>query len=276
MSADSPVTVMRRSVKRMVGQKQFRWLDGPARRGWYYMRTISELAKLPTVLLGFRKDVRSRSPSELVNFIFDRFDGMFRPFQNKTELRRFIERVAAVKPKTIVEIGTARGGTLFLLSCVAHARARIVSIDLPAGPFGGGYPSWKGLLYRWVSGADQSLHLIRGNSHSESTFNLAVNALKGDKVDLLFIDGDHAYAGAKQDFIRYRTLVRPGGLIIFHDILESMIDKNINVAPLWQEVTREFQTEEIVESYNQGQFGIGVMTVPNRWNDDISPALPET
>lgn len=265
---DSPVTVVRRSIKRMVGQEQFRWLASPARRGWYYMRMVGDLPKVPAVLTGFRKGVRSQSPAELIDFIFDRFDGMFRPFQNKTELRRFIERASELKPKTVVEIGTARGGTLFLLSCAADPRARIVSIDLPAGQYGGGYPSWKGLLYRWISGPQQSLHLIRGNSHSEATFNQAVKALGGDKVDLLFIDGDHAYAGAKQDFLRYRKLVRPGGLIVFHDILESRIDKNVDVAPLWQEVVREFQTEEIVESYDQGQFGIGVMTVPDRWNDE--------
>ena len=271
MSVDNPVTALRRSAKRVVSQEQFRWLAGPARRAWYYLRITSELAKIPAVLIGFRKDVRERPPSELVAFIFDRFDGMFRPFQNKFELQRFIERAASIKPKTIVEIGTARGGTLFLLSCVADPGARIVSIDLPAGPYGGGYPSWKGLLYRWVSGERQSLHLIRGNSHSEATFNNAVKVLAGDKVDLLFIDGDHAYAGAKQDFLRYRKLVRPGGLIVFHDILESMVDKDITVAPLWQEVVREFQTEEIVEAYDQGGFGIGVMTVPDHWKDAESP-----
>ena len=262
MLASNSVTALRRRVKRLVGLEQFKWLSGPARRIWYYLRMTGELANVPAVLIGFNKEMRSRPPSELVDFVFNRFGGMFRPFQNRFELQRFMERVRSSQPRTVVEIGTARGGTLFLLSCSADPSARIVSIDLPAGPFGGGYPAWKGLLYRHLSGASQSLHLIRGNSHKEATFNEAVRALAGNKVDVLFIDGDHAYEGAKQDFIRYRSLVRPGGMIVFHDILESVTDKEITVAPLWREIAGEFETEEIVESYDQGQFGIGIMTLP--------------
>ena len=59
--------------------------------------------------------------------------------------------------------------------------------------------------------------------------------------------------------------MRPGGLIVFHDILESRIDKDITVAPLWREIAAQYDTREIVDSYDQGQFGIGVMTAPDRW-----------
>jgi len=167
----------------------------------------------------------------------------------------------------IVEIGTARGGSLFLLSCVSDPRAVLVSIDLPAGLYGGGYPVWKGFIFRRFVGRAQTLHLIRGDSHKEATFNSTVSALKGAKVDLLFIDGDHSYSGVKKDFLKYRTLVRPGGLIVFHDILESKIDKDVAVAPLWREIAQNFHTEEIVEAYDQGQFGIGILTAPQCWEN---------
>jgi len=35
-----------------------------------------------------------------------------------------------VKPKVILEIGTARGDTLFLFSNVAHEEATLISVDL--------------------------------------------------------------------------------------------------------------------------------------------------
>jgi len=251
----------------MIRGERYQWLAAPARRIWYYWRTIGELKNFPCVLLWLRKDIRSKSPQDLIDLVFTRFDGMFRPFQNKNELQQFIERVALINPKTVVEIGTARGGSLFLLSCVSSPHAVLVSIDLPAGLYGGGYPSWKGFIFQRFVGGAQTLHLIRGDSHKEATFNRTVSALKDAAVDLLFIDGDHSYNGVKKDFLQYRTLVRPGGLIVFHDILESKIDNDITVAPLWREIQRDFQTEEIVESYNQGQFGIGILTVPQRWED---------
>ena len=41
---------------------------------------------------------------------------------------------------------------------------------------------------------------------------------RGEKLDFLFIDGDHSYDGVKADFEMYAPMVRPGGLIAFHDI----------------------------------------------------------
>jgi len=209
--------------------------------------------------------VRSQPAVELIDLTFSQFGGVFLPFQNKSELERLMERVASIKPRVVVEIGTARGGTLFLLSCVADPHAHLISIDLPAGLHGGGYPVWKGLLFRRFVGDGQTLHLIRGNSHEDAIFNAVHKKLGGANVDLLFIDGDHSYDGAKKDFVCYRTLVRSGGLIVFHDILENRSDKDINVAPLWREISQSYQTEEIVESYDQGKFGIGVLTVPEHW-----------
>lgn len=44
-------------------------------------------------------------------------------------------------------------------------------------------------------------------------------ARDGAPYDLLFIDADHTYQGAGNDHYRYASLVRPGGIIAFHDAL---------------------------------------------------------
>jgi predicted O-methyltransferase YrrM len=265
--SESAITQVRRGVKRLVRKPRYRWMSRPAQLAWYYLRATGELAAAPAVLLGFRQAVRSLPTAQLIDFAFDAFGGMFRPFQNRAELAELVERIRALNPSVIVEIGTARGGSLFLMSCAAAANACLVSIDLPAGLFGGGYPAWKGLLYRRMVGRRQTLCLIRADSHRRETVEKARRALQGLPVDFLFIDGDHSYAGAKGDFLRYRELVRPGGLIGFHDILESRSDPDITVAPLWRELAARFGTEEIVESYAQGGFGIGLLKVPQTWED---------
>jgi predicted O-methyltransferase YrrM len=42
-----------------------------------------------------------------------------------------------------------------------------------------------------------------------------------EQLELLFIDGDHSYDGAKADFERWGALVRPGGHLLFHDAVDS-------------------------------------------------------
>lgn len=37
------------------------------------------------------------------------------------------------------------------------------------------------------------------------------------RLDVLFIDGDHAYAGVKADWDAYKDFLKPGSTVIFHD-----------------------------------------------------------
>jgi predicted O-methyltransferase YrrM len=266
---------LRNQAKRLVRTRGFQWLSKPTQVAWYYWRTIRELFNVPAVLASFSWGIRDKSTEELVEYVFSSFGGLFRPFQNRLEIARLVERVRELKPERVIEIGTARGGTLFLLSCAASQTATLVSIDLPAGPFGGGYPAWKGRLYRRLMGRKQRLVLIRGNSHDNRILEQALDAMGDKPVDLLFIDGDHSYGGAKTDFLRYSRHMREGGLIVFHDIIETPHDKAINVAPLWAELASRYETSEIVESYDQGGFGIGVVVAPHRWRDQDPIVEPQ-
>jgi predicted O-methyltransferase YrrM len=85
---------------------------------------------------------------------------------------------------------------------------------------------------------------------------------------LLFIDGDHTYAGVSQDFKVYGSLVRPGGLIALHDIAPpglvtpqtSCLDGG-DVPQFWQEITAKLPHKEIIDPTGAGWFGIGVVAV---------------
>ena len=70
-------------------------------------------------------------------FSFQAFGVYIKPFQVKYEIAKFLEIIAELRPKVVLEIGTAGGGTLFLFTRAADDEAKLISIDLPSGPFGG-------------------------------------------------------------------------------------------------------------------------------------------
>jgi len=170
-------------------------------------------------------------------------------------------------PKTVVEIGTARGGTLWFWCRIASPDALIVSVDLPGGQFGGGYGVRE--VPRLVGHAEneQDIQLLAGNSHSPKMLE-AVKGLVGDRgVDLLHIDGDHTYEGVKQDWEMYSPLVNQDGIVVFHDIVEyTALPQFIGVCQvdrLWDELKSEYAHEEFLDPDDRdGWAGIGVIHGP--------------
>jgi len=179
-------------------------------------------------------------------------------WQIHSEILGLLNMIRAEAPSSILEIGTAKGGNLFLLARFAGSEALVLSVDMPAGRFGGGYGSTQARLYRAFSRKGQRLALVLGDSHEQSTLEAVTATLSGRALDLLFIDGDHTYEGVRRDFEMYSPLVREGGLIVFHDIVPGPDHLVGGVPRLWQEL-RGDAAAEFVESWEQGGYGIGVL-----------------
>ncbi len=65
--------------------------------------------------------------------------------------------------------------------------------------------------------------------------NDAIVAIKedSDKIDFLFIDGNHNYDGVKQDWDLYSKLLKPGSVVVFHDTswaegVKKVINEDVN------------------------------------------------
>jgi predicted O-methyltransferase YrrM len=181
-----------------------------------------------------------------------------RPYQVEDEITQLLGVLRGRRIERAVEIGTARGGTLFLLTQALSPSARLVSVDLQYGEFGGGYPHWKIPLFHALALGGPSLSLLRGSSQTEEMRDRVSQTL-GGPADFILIDGDHSYAGAKRDFELYRSLVAPGGIIAFHDIVPGSEHRVGGVPQLWQELKRDFQHQELVHDWKQGGFGIGLL-----------------
>ena len=198
--------------------------------------------------------------NSLIHFAIKGCNNILEVSQEPKEIYTFLDFVKKkVESVNIcMEIGTAKGGTLFLLSRIISQNGILISIDLPYGNFGGGYFCWRIPLYKSFVNWKQKMVLIRDNSHQDSVQNNVLKVLNNRKLDILFIDGDHSYEGVKQDFEDYSKFVRNYGLIAFHDITVQGMenDTDYGVHKFWNEIKNKYPYQEFC--FNNGP-GIGVI-----------------
>jgi predicted O-methyltransferase YrrM len=178
------------------------------------------------------------------------------------EITALVELLKKHQPKNILEIGSESGGTFYLWCRLTAIGGLKISLDLPSGASGSGrFRDQSALAARTMQFKRWSanVHVVTGDSHEQKSYREVEEILGGNKLDLLFIDGDHSYEGVKLDFEDYRGFVRPGGLIAFHDIVDSEFHRKRGcfVSQFWQELKGEKR------EFNQGLEwgGIGVVTV---------------
>jgi predicted O-methyltransferase YrrM len=182
--------------------------------------------------------------------------------QVTSEILEFGKLLRAFSPRRSLEIGTNYGGTLFLLCTLSPPDAKIISVDLPNGQFGGGYPLRKIPLFRRFPKRGQSLHLIRGDSHANETLQRVKKILRGELLDYVFIDADHTYEGVECDFRMYSTLVRSGGMVAFHDIETYRVQSHCEVSRFWNSVKHRYNHLEFVEGLNENALPTAVTGAP--------------
>lgn len=171
------------------------------------------------------------------------------------EILQLAKTVEAVKPKTILEIGTAWGGTLLIWSHLASER--IVTCDL--NDMHRQQPVFRKLV---PPASKCEIAMLTGNSHEASFKAKVARQLGGKPVDFLFIDGDHTETGVEADFNDYVEFVRPGGIVAFHDIVEAQPRPTNQVYHFWRRLKQHYHHEEFVADPQQRGFGIGVIHLP--------------
>ncbi len=227
--------------------------------GNYQMKNLKDWMNAGTMKKLLERRAFSQETDKLVQFTMTESGGAIRPLQNPWEIGELMKRVRAKQPRVIVEIGTAKGGTLFLFCQHAADDATIISLDLPFGRNGGGYPKWKEKVYAKFAKPGQTLHLMRANSHLDETRTRIEALLKGRKIDVLMIDADHSYEGVKRDYDLYSPLLADDGFIAMHDVILNRFDPEIEVHRFWDELKATEKTEELVHNYGQGNLGIGIV-----------------
>ncbi len=188
------------------------------------------------------------------DFAVDIFD----PHQNKDEILNLLCLIDASKPKIVCEIGTGTGGTSFLISQFPKTVTTMIGIDL--------FVRNKFMLSRYNRN-ERELHYINGSSYDLKTIDKVKLILKDRYIDILFIDGDHSYNGAKKDYLNYSPFVKDEGLIIFHDIIPDYLTKfgkesgtySGDVPNLWNDLKTKFKYKEVITNKDQDGLGIGIL-----------------
>jgi predicted O-methyltransferase YrrM len=204
-----------------------------------------------------------RRPEKIVKLAAS---GPFPAAQYPSEFGGVLRLVRKRTPRVLLEIGTNYGGTAFLLSRYAprHAVLTTCDIECKVSP-----QQLEGIARR-----DQRIQFLQVDSHSDSGRQVIRSAVP-DGVDFLFIDGDHSYEGVRQDFVNFADLLNPGGMLVFHDIVEDYgtrfgIATNAfvgGVPRFWGELQKalpsSFAFRELVEDRDQDGLGIGVVVCPD-------------
>jgi len=206
-----------------------------------------------------RSDITSMDAILDLAYSFDCRGVSIAPLQRRDEVAALMAIVERERPSTVLEIGTANGGTLFLLARCASEDATLISIDIGDGPFGGGYPPWRTRLYASFADARQTVVPMRGDSRLQETRDMVSHLLAGRELDLLLIDGDHSYEAVSRDLELYAPMVREGGIIALHDIVPGPEELVGGVPRLWAVLKQRHPHHELVDSWDQEGFGIGVI-----------------
>ena len=236
--------------------------------GAFAVRVGRRVVTAAQACLALRKHPTFSSPDALLDYADNAFGQLIRPLQVRSEIRALLEVVERKKPKTVLEIGTANGGTLFLWSRVAAPDAHLVSVDLPNGIHGGGYADWRIPIYHRFAMPRQKIDLIRGNSHSPAIIEKTKHLLNGHSADFLFIDAGHRYSDVKQDFENFSPLVSEGGIIALHDVAHHPDESLCEIDRYWRELKDKHESAQFIERSDQGWGGIGYV----RWASPLDVA----
>lgn len=151
-------------------------------------------------------------------------------YQNRIEVEQASEIIEKQKPQTIVEVGRYYGGTLLTFGLLCAPDALIVSIDPTMKP---GVP----FVVDQLAATGRLPVLVCGLSGSVIA---CVHSLVEGVIDCLIIDGDHHAGHLTSDFKNYYPLVRPGGIVMAHDV----VNRNVSsVGREWEVIRQRCEAE---------------------------------
>jgi hypothetical protein len=164
--------------------------------------------------------------------------------------------VEAIRPKMLVELGVYNGLSFFTF-CQS-----LIENDIDGVAYG--VDCWEGdehtdayddSIYQDVS--THARDHYRGITYLlKMYFNEALAHFDDESIDLLHIDGLHTYEAVQEDFSNWYPKVRPGGIVLFHDVMARIKDFGA-----WKYFDELQASHPETFKFDHG-FGLGVLRKP--------------
>lgn len=172
--------------------------------------------------------------------------------QNEWEFNQLLCLYKNLNAKTVIEIGSFFGGTLWHWINSNPSLQNIHTIDFPIPKSDHRYYQMIECRNQWTLWTEGLNHYdIKDLSQKESVISKVKKNLNGELADFLFIDGSHEYKDVRMDFQNYYVFVREGGLIALHDIFYSK-----GVSMFWEEL-KSVSGHNIIEIKGGSRIGLG-------------------
>lgn len=174
--------------------------------------------------------------------------------QNLNEMHWLFDLIVTRYPdaRTYLEIGNLEGVSTYILSKALPLECQINMIDIKR-------IDNRIKVIKKMRKQGHEVNQIIGDSGNRNTKIKLLEVLpKYQKLDLLFIDGDHHLKAVRADFEMYYPLVREGGMIAFHDISPGIIEPQVGSPRYWKALKEKYPDH--LECMNpKGRRGIGVI-----------------
>ena len=131
----------------------------------------------------------------------------FNPQQRFSELCPFLVDNILNNCETVLEIGSAEGGLSYIFSELFQ---RVVALD----------------IYHTANYDKQNIIRFTLDSNNPGDNYKIIEEL--GPYDLIFFDGNHTYEAVKKDFEIYSPLLAFGGIVAFHDIKDTELQRQNN------------------------------------------------
>jgi predicted O-methyltransferase YrrM len=143
------------------------------------------------------------------------------PYLSAAETGIVVSLIASVNPRVVVEFGVNRGKTALAILSSVSSIEKYIGIDVPFG-------------HETRLRCQQSEVLSESGLHASSDRRFSLLSVPGgsimlhsddlEPIDAAFIDGDHSRNAVIADSILARNLMRPGGIIVWHDYDNSAVE----------------------------------------------------
>lgn len=197
--------------------------------------------------------------------------------QRRAEITSLWELYRRARPKVVLEVGVAQGGTWASWCHLGQPDALLIGIDRdvndcrprkgePVSQFlakphlQGKMTSQGGGMYAYARD-NQVVVPISGWTTDPMVQASLTALLAGRTIDFCFHDASHYWEDFHKDFVWLWPLISEGGIFASHDI-SPCSDPKSNKAPEWERIKREETYSALMEfrgSATDESYGIGVL-----------------